>query len=185
MTTSVSALADLALSRPAALGDVRLVCIDGPAGSGKTTLAARLAERLDATVLHLDDLYEGWTGLDGVAERLDDQVLTPLAEGRDGRYRRYDWVEGRFAEWVDLPVPSALVIEGCGSAPRTVDGRASLVVWVEAPAETRLQRGLTRDGEALRAEWVRWMELEQEHFTREQTRQRADVVVDGTAGLLP
>ena len=34
---------DLALRRPPTLGDGRLVCIDGPAGSGKTTLAAEVA----------------------------------------------------------------------------------------------------------------------------------------------
>ena len=34
-----------------------LVAIDGCCGSGKTTLAAALAERLKAEVLHMDDFY--------------------------------------------------------------------------------------------------------------------------------
>ncbi|MCU1433052.1 MAG: uridine kinase [Actinotalea sp.] len=185
MTPTLSGLVALVQSRPAALGDVRLVCVDGPAGSGKTTLAAALAAALDAVVLHLDDLYEGWEGLDGVAERLDDQVLVPLGEARDGRYQRYDWVLGHFAEWIDLPVPATLVLEGCGSAARAVAGRASAVVWVEAPEDLRLGRGLARDGDAMRAEWARWMELERSHFAREGTRDRADVVVDGTTPLQP
>jgi hypothetical protein len=164
---------------------VRLVCVDGPAGSGKTTLAARVGEALDAPVLHLDDLYEGWSGLDGVFERLEAQVLTPLSEGRDARYQRYDWHEGRFADWVDLPVPSALVVEGCGSADTAVEGRTSLIVWVEAPEAARLERGLARDGEALRPQWLRWMALEAGHFARNRTRERADVVVDGCTPLAP
>lgn len=182
---SVASLAALVLSRKPALGDVRLVCIDGPAGSGKTTLAARLADALGGVVLHLDDLYEGWAGLDGVADRLDAQVLTPVAAGRPGRYQRYDWEADRFADWVDLPVTAVLVVEGCGSAARAVAGRASAVVWVEAPAAVRLERGLERDGEAMRPQWLRWRALEQEHFAREGTRERADVVVDGTVELLP
>ena len=45
------------------LGGVRVIAIDGPAGSGKTTLGDALAER-GAAVLHLDDLYDGWSGLE-------------------------------------------------------------------------------------------------------------------------
>lgn len=161
------------------LGGVRLVCVDGPAGAGKTTLAGLLAAALDAPVVHLDDLYEGWSGLDGVFARLDAQVLTPLAAGRPGRYQRYDWHAGRFDDWVDVPLTGTLVVEGCGSAPRALAGRAVLVAYVDAPADLRLERGLVRDGEAMREQWLRWMGLEAVHLAREDTRRRADVVVDG------
>jgi hypothetical protein len=181
-------LADLVATvgrRDPRLGAVRLVCVDGPAGSGKSTLARALGDALAAPVLGLDDLYEGWAGLDGVAERLDEQVLGPLAAGRPGRYQRYDWHAGRFAEWHDLPVPEHLVLEGCGSGARSIADHAVLLVWVEAPADLRLERGLARDGAHMRDHWLRWMGLEAVHFAREGTRARADVVVDGTRPLGP
>ena len=170
------------------LGPVRLVCVDGPAGSGKTTLASALAAHLErsgtrVTVVRMDDLYEGWTGLEGVWGRVEDQVLRPLASGGAARYQRYDWAASEFAEWVDVPPPDVLVLEGCGSARRDVDGRAALVVWVEAPPDLRLERGLARDGESLRDEWLRWRVLEAAHFEREATRDRADVHVDGSLPL--
>lgn len=182
----LDALATAVLAAAPGLGQVRLVCVDGPAGSGKSTLAAALADRLAAdvgsvVVLHLDDLYEGWSGLGGVWDRVEDQVLGPLGRGEPGRWQRYDWVAGAFAEWHDLPVPAVLVLEGCGSAPRAVDGRAALTVFVEAPPRLRLRRGLERDGEALRPQWVDWQVHEAAHFATERTRERADVVVDGTA----
>ncbi len=166
-----------------ALGTVRLVCVDGPAGSGKSTLAAALAAGLGegAAVVHLDDLYEGWAGLAGVWNRVEAQLLGPLEAGRPARYQRYDWVAGRFADWVDVPVPEVLVLEGCGSAPRAVDGRAVLRVFVEAPADVRLARGLARDGDDMRDHWLAWMAEEEAEFAREDTRARADVAVDGTA----
>ena len=186
---SVSGLTDKVRAASPRLGAVRLVVVDGPAGSGKTTLAVALATSLrasgpDVAVFHLDDIYEGWAGLDGVGERFAAWVLEPLAAGRPGRYRRYDWAAGAFAEWCDLPVPDVLVVDGCGAAQRSTDRFAALRIWVEAPAPLRLERGIARDGEALRAEWQRWMVVEADHFTRESTRARADVLVDGTAGLV-
>ena len=112
-------------------------------------------------------------------------MLEPLAAGRHGRYRRYDWAAGKFAEWCDLLVPDVLIVDGCAAAQRSVDDVAALRIWVEAPAALRLERGIARDGEALRAEWLRWMALDAEHFERESTRERADVLVEGTAGLAP
>jgi len=160
------------------LGGVRVIAIDGPAGSGKTTLADALGAR-GATVVHLDDLYEGWSGLEGsLWPRLAAQVLEPLRRGRPGRYQRYDWHAGAFAEWVDVLVPALLVVEGCGSARRAVDPVAVLRVWVEAPADLRLERGLARDGADAREHWLTWMSDEAEHFARERTRERADVRLD-------
>ncbi|MGY1821900.1 uridine kinase [Geodermatophilus sp. SYSU D00079] len=164
------------------LGGTHLVCVDGPAGSGKTTLAAGLAAELDATVVHMDDLYAGWT-LTGAFARLAAGVLRPLAGGRAGAYHRYDWTAGRFAP-LPTPVPAGgvLVVEGCGSCPRAVDPWASLRIWVEAPQEVRLARGLARDGAALEPQWRRWQVTEAAVFAAECTRGRADVRVDGTAG---
>jgi uridine kinase len=182
----IETFADLAarvLAAPARLGSVRLVCVDGPAGSGKTTFAGRLTDALgDGTgLVHLEDLYAGWT-LTGTAERLTAGVLHPLAEGRPGSYSRYDWAAGRFAdEPVPVAVPRVLVVEGCGSSPRSMDRWTTLRVWVEAPAALRLSRGLARDGEDLAAHWSRWQEAEARHFAEEDTRARADVRVDGAA----
>ncbi|MEU2201244.1 AAA family ATPase [Isoptericola sp. NPDC019482] len=163
----------------------RLVCVDGPAGSGKTTLATQLALRFACQVVHLDDLYEGWeAGPDGGARRLGEWVLGPLAAGRTGRYRRYDWVAGEYAEAHDVEPAPVLVVEGCGAGARQVDGRAALRVWVEADDAVRLDRGLARDGSDAREHWLRWMADERTHYAAERTRERADVRLDGVGRLL-
>ena len=165
------------------LGRTRLVCVDGPAGSGKTTWAAELAVALGSgtVVLHMDDVYAGWTPT-GAFARLAAGVLRPLAEGRPGAYHRYDWGAGRFEpDPTPVPVPEVLVVEGCGSCPRAVDPWTVLRVWVEAPADVRLARGLARDGREQEVHWRRWQAREPALFAAERTRERADVVVDGTA----
>jgi len=157
----------------------RLVVVDGPAGSGKTTLAAQLGEVLPAQVVHMDDLYEGWAGLRAGTDRLARQVLEPWVDGRDGRYERYDWETGAFAEEHDVPRAPFLLVEGCGAGARRLADLTTLLVWVEAPDDVRLARGLARDGEDAREHWLTWMSEEREVYAAEGTAERADVRLDG------
>jgi uridine kinase len=191
-------LVEAALRRPPGLGRTRLVCVDGPAGSGKTTLADALVEAaahragqragpaavptVGTVLLHMDDLYEGWSGLnDELTRRLERDVLAPLRAERAGRYRRYDWHRGRFAEEHAVPVPELLLVEGCGSGAARYADATTLLIWVEAPRELRVRRGVERDGVGVLPHWRAWMVDEERHFARQRTRERADVLVDGTA----
>ena len=88
---SFEALAARIRALPVRAGATRVVAVDGPAGSGKTSFAAQLADALDAPVVHLDDLCPGWDGLPEVAPRLQEWNLIPLAEHRPARYRTYNW----------------------------------------------------------------------------------------------
>jgi uridine kinase len=176
------ALADLVRAAPPRAGGTRVVAVDGPSGSGKTTLAAALAAALgDAPVVHLDDIYPGWDGLDDAVPRLLEWVLEPLAAGRQPRYRRFDWPRHEYAEWHDVPAAgaAALVVEGVSSGARACAPYLSLLVWVEAPRDLRFARGMERDGEGYRPHWERWARQEDAHFAREDTRARAGVNLSG------
>jgi hypothetical protein len=169
---------DLAASRAPTLGDGRLVCHDGPAGSGKTSLAAAIADLSPAaTVVHLDDLYAGWDGLPEVGQQLD-SLLEPLARGVTGRYRRYDWAAGRFAETVRVPPSPLLVLEGVGSGSAAHAGLATVTAWVVAPERLRRFRAVARDGEELAERWAAWAAAEAACFAASRVAERADLVVE-------
>ncbi|MEQ6902741.1 4-amino-4-deoxy-L-arabinose transferase [Nocardioides sp. YIM 152588] len=162
-------------SAPPTLGRGRLLCIDGLAGAGKSTLARAIAAaRPETPVLGTDEMLHGWRGLPVLGETLD-ALLRPLATGRAGRWRRWDWVAGCWAEeHRQGPVP-LLVLEGVGSASAEIDDLITLGVWLEADRDERLARGLARDGAAMREHWLTWMEDEAEHHRDHRTRERADV----------
>lgn len=187
--SGVEAVADavtvLLVARAPTLGTGRLLTVDGPAGSGKTTLSRALLQRLSVVgsvrLVHLDDVYVGWGGLAEVGIRIRDGLVDPLSQGRPGRYQRYDWHEHALAEWHDVEPVDVLLLDGVGSSALAYDTAITLRVWVEAPADVRLARGRERDGEAVFAHWAGWLEEEAALFQRESSRERADVVVDMTA----
>jgi hypothetical protein len=190
--TGVERYADLSrtvIGAMPGLGPVRMVAVDGPAGSGKTTFSGRFAAALRAAgaavaEIHTDDLLEGWTDMVSFWPRLNEWILDPLSRGEPGRYHRYDWVRNRFEErWLDVPVPEVLVVEGVTSARAAIRPRLALAVFVTAGSDLRLARGIERDGEALREPWERWMVAEDRHFAEDATPANVHLVVDGAPSV--
>ena len=186
---TATAVLTLALSRPARLGGARLVCVDGPAGSGKTTLAAALEQAaqqhgLTVATVHTDDVLDGWDGLDTLGPTLLREVVTPLLSGAEGSYRRYDWVRAVLAESVTVPLSDLVVLEGVGAGHAGYADVVAALVWVEAPRGVRRARGLARDGEDLMPHWDAFVLDEDRLHERERTHERADLQVDGLTGLV-
>jgi hypothetical protein len=120
-----------------------------------------------------------------VVGRLEDEVLGPSERGEwPLRFRAYDWEARRPGEWREIQASDVILLEGVSSSRRAVASRLAAGVWVEAPRDRRLARGLERDGDAMRAQWEQWMAEEDAHFAIDQARDRADIIVDG-APLVP
>ncbi len=161
-------------------GPVRLVAVDGHAGSGKTTLAAGISAALGgAPVVHTDDLAThdepfGWTG------RLAAEVLAPFAAGRPARHRVYDWTAREFRGVREIPPAPVVLLEGVGSGRAALRPHLALVLWLEVDRPTARARGLRRDGPQLAHFWTGWTRAEDEHFAADPTRPYADLLVHQT-----
>ncbi|MFJ9040799.1 uridine kinase [Streptomyces sp. NPDC102406] len=162
---------------PVSCGPVRLVGIDGHAGSGKSTFATRLAEALGgAPVLRLDDLASHdalfeWT------DRLREQVLAPLRRGDTAHYETYDWRARRFDAVRELPPADVVLVEGVGAGRRAVRPHLARLLWMDLSDETAWARGRARDGAAQADFWDGWIPAEREHFARDPSRPFADELV--------
>ena len=160
-------------------GAVRLVAVDGPGGSGKSTFADRLARWAgDAPVVHTDD-FASWDEPLDWWPRMLAQVIDPLRVGEPAHYQRYDWVDRALAEWHTIaPVP-IVIIEGVSSARREWRQHLAFVCWMETGRDVRLRRGLDRDGDDALPLWNEWMANEDRHFADDDSRAAADLLVDG------
>jgi uridine kinase len=166
-----------ALSGPGTL----FVAIDGHGGVGKSTLARAIRQQVaGVTVVGLDELNPpnvpdwDWRGF-------HEQVVTPLQEGRTGKYQAWDSVGNAPGEWQEVPPGGIVVVEGLGTLRRDLgDDPWSLRIWVEAPYEQRLQRVVDRDGEAMREVWMsQWLPEEDDYVAAHRPHERADLIVDG------
>ncbi|MGW7467429.1 hypothetical protein ACWGJT_22795 [Streptomyces xantholiticus] len=163
---------------PPSCGPVRLVAVDGHAGSGKSTFAGRLALALgdDVPVLHLDDLAShaalfDWTG------RMLRQVIEPLTQGRDAAYTPYDWNLRRFLAPRPLPAAAVVVVEGVGAGRRALRPYLAALLWMDRGAEESWARGRARDGAELFGFWDGWTAAETRHFSSDPSRPFADALI--------
>ncbi|MGJ9421723.1 4-amino-4-deoxy-L-arabinose transferase [Aeromicrobium sp. CF3.5] len=168
-------LAEIARRQPTC-GATRVIAIDGPSGSGKTDLARILAARGDAAIVHLDDLYPGWHGLDATPPMVAD-LLGAIAVGEVGTAARWSWVRDRPGLVLRVLPQPLIVLDGVGSGAGVVRPFLNLLVWVDAPEAVRHDRAMARDGDTYAPWWDVWAAQEQLHHRREQTQTHADVVV--------
>lgn len=172
---------DLLRAAPARLGATKLVLIDGHSGAGKTTFAEGLSRSVGGELIHTDDLLDGWEDQFTYWKGLVRNVFEPIAAGRPGGYRRYDWVLEKFTEWVPVKPAPVLIVEGVGAARAHGRALASLSIFIDAPLSVREARSLARDGEAMQAHLVRWRRREDLHFGADATAWCSDIVLGSAA----
>jgi uridine kinase len=152
-----------------------LVGIGGHGGAGKTTLAQALP---GAQVVPTDAFWDG-SGFD--LSRLHREVLCPLMRDETARYAAYDWASGASGGHREVVPQGVVVIEGVCALHRMFRDAYQVRVWVEAPRDLRLARGLARDGEDAREVWERhWMPSEDRYVERDDPIPSAHVIVDGS-----
>ena len=159
-----------------------ILLIDGRAGSGKSTLADEVQNEFfklgesAPRVVHLDDLYPGWDGLQLGVEYLQRAILTPLSKREVAHYQIFDWESGERKEWREFSGGTPLIIEGCGAINRNSIEFADLSIWLEESEETRKQRWIGREGSD--EHWSEWAAQELDFYARERSAELALTVLE-------
>lgn len=169
------------------------VALDGRSGSGKSTIAAVMADALGTdgrgnaivTVIEGDQFYGGGSGETWDRKSVEEkvamvidwprqrQLLTALRERGVATWLAFDWESDDWdADIVPLaPEPiqcsatPVVLLEGAYSARAELSDLLDLRVLLDVPREVRRAQLLAREGEAYRAEWEgRWHSAEEHYF---------------------
>ena len=126
-----------------------------------------------------DEFWDG-TGFD--LGRLRAEVFEPILQAEPAEYHAYSWQLRRPLAKVRVVLPrGVIVVEGVCALHRLFREAYDLRIWVEAPRELRLARGVARDGEESRTVWeTRWMPGEDRYVERDDPISAADLIVDGS-----
>jgi uridine kinase len=170
------------------VGSVRFMAIDGHGGSGKSTLAEILAEELSAEIIHTDD-FAGWDNPENWWPLMVKLVFQPISKGTTVLdYPRSKWWENHNPEpVVNQPVTDIMILEGVGSLRKEFRPYLSFGVFVDTPINVCVKRGLERDkgqdgksDEEIVQMWHGWYKQEESYIKRDNPKQYADIVLDGT-----
>jgi uridine kinase len=165
-----------------------LVAIDGPGGSGKTTLAAWIVgAAVGRSVVHVDDFYRPHPERSSASRedigssfdlaRLREEVLVPLREGRPARFRPFDWDLDRLSEGhVDVEARALIVVDGVYTLHPDLAPFWDLTLFLDVPMDLCRKRVLAR-GENTTEEIDRWQAEERRYIQTFRPMERADHVL--------
>jgi uridine kinase len=163
-------------------GQTKIIVIDGPAGSGKTTLAKSLSGLLkNYPIIHMDEIYDGWENAlsPKTSQDLVEWIINPLLESKSIEFVEYDWFLEKRIEKVVINLPKVLIIEGVGSSSFEISKHASLKLWIEVNKETGINRVLTRDGQQIQEQMKKWQSQESKFFIENNSKENSDIWIDG------
>ena len=182
---SITALLSTAAGRPI------LIALDGRCGSGKTTLAAQLAERFPGSrTIHTDDYYlppaqrvPGWETLPCAnmdLKRLRAEVLNPARAGQPFSYIAYSCREGAYLPPVSCQPARLVIVEGSYSHHPSLASYYDIRIFVTCSPDEQARRLRRREGERYSNFVERWIPLEEGYFAKFQIEQTVDFILDTT-----
>lgn len=164
-----------------------LIAVDGRCASGKTTFADTLQKRIGCTVIHTDHFFlrpeqrteqrfsEAGGNMD--YERLREEVLLPLSEGKNFSYRKFDCGKMELSSEIDVIPTSVTVIEGSYSCHPTLWEFYDLRIFFTTDPQEQLRRIRIRNGSKAVSQFrERWIPLEEKYFDVCKIQERCDLV---------
>jgi uridine kinase len=165
--------------------DPFIIAVDGPGGSGKSFFVDHID---DYDVVHFDDFYLPVSDPEIIGsnfdwQRLQTEVLLPYKRNKKCNYQIYNWITNSLDSRKKITGKKYLFIEDVTSGRLELRDYLNFIIFVDAPGEITLKRGIERDGEKIRDQWLNdWHPRENNYFesSLHRTKLISDLVIDGT-----
>jgi len=164
-----------------------VIAIDGMAGSGKTTLAALLAARLDGAVIHMDDFFlpQGFRtperlrtpGGNVYYERFLQEVAPYVRCGEPFAYRIYDAHAHTYTGQRLVAAKPYIIVEGSYSQHPRIGSLYDLRVFCKVRPSEQLRRLRERCPERIELFRALWIPMENRYFEAFAVEQHSEIVV--------
>ncbi len=163
----------------------KAMAIDGPGGTGKSTLASQLAKDLGAEIIPMDHflLPEASYRLSAIAknydlERFVQDVIDPIVLGEPIRYEVRDSKTGR-PRIIRVPREKPVIIEGIYSLEIRAREAYDFSIFVNANKETLLRRAVATEGGS--DSWLsKWLVGEETYLDAQSPMLAATLILDGS-----
>jgi uridine kinase len=170
-----------------------VVLIDGPAGSGKTTLGTMLSQVLGWSLVSMDDFFlpldlrseERLSEPGGNVhyERFYQEVVEPIVKARNGdnvspaTYRLFSCITFDYAGEKTFDPNKPLIVEGSYSLHPYFKNYQDLGLFLSLDSKTQARRILARNGpEKAQVFRERWIPMENRYFDFYRISDRADLI---------
>lgn len=181
--------------------DPVVISIDGHSASGKTTLAGRLAELLNAEgltagVVHMDDFFlppqlrtgERLSEPGGNVhyERFSEEIFVPLSSLKENKnsksspliYHKFDCGTMSYSDDpAVIPLSRVYIIEGAYSQRPEFISLYDLKIFMDITESEQRERILARNGaEGYKNFREKWIPMENRYFERFRIKENSDIV---------
>ncbi len=171
-----------------------LVAVDGRSGTGKSSIAKIIAERLGGVEIVADNFWVGGTNEEWDKKspkekaeqaidwkRIRNEVLEPLLAGKPATWRPFDWESGHGQSENALhsePKP-LIVLDGAYATRPELQDIIDFSLLVEVPNDiSRRTRLVEREGEEYMKDWHnRWDVAEDYYFSNVRQPESFDMVI--------
>ncbi len=165
-----------------------LVAIDGRSGSGKSSLAKKLAGLYDCNIINVDDFFlqpaqrtsarlaEAGGNVD--YQRLQREVLLPILANKSFSYQPFDCRQNTFITAKSFPLKALYIIEGVYSMHSVLSYAYDLKIFLTVNANEQKSRILQRSGPEKWQRFVNeWIPLEEAYFQATRTEDKCEIVI--------
>ncbi len=174
--------------------EVFVVALDGMSGTGKTTIAKEVANRLDAVNVLCDDFFTGgrnsvWAKksaqemIDNAIDwrRIRREVVEPLKAGRAASWHPFNWkaFERLDSKTITAQPKHVVILDGAFAARKELSDIVDYTILITVPHEKRVTRVIAREGEDYSKDWHdTWQASMEYYFTVMRPPESFDLIVE-------